>query len=144
MANLFSDEFTGIIYNKEKLLRGTIVASICQQVHTITIEDIDDSTNFDELLEHTFEASFLQNKTMFVFVDGLSKYISSLIESMLNCYGLLPNYIGGGAGSIFGEKPCIISEKVVERRWVFGCRYKKCTCRSWLGTCGWPVKSYRS
>ncbi len=87
------------------------MASICQQVHTITIEDIDDSTNFDELLEHTFEASFLQNKTMFVFVDGLSKYISSLIESMLNCYGLLPNYIGGGAGSIFGEKPCIISEK---------------------------------
>jgi hypothetical protein len=48
--------------------------------------------------------------TLFVFMDGLSQHISALIESMFNCWGLLPNYIGGGAGSLtFERKSCVFT-----------------------------------
>lgn len=48
---------------------------------------------------------------MFVFVDGHSRHVSRLIESISNCYELFPNYIGGDAGSLSGIKPCVISNR---------------------------------
>ncbi|MBC8490364.1 MAG: FIST C-terminal domain-containing protein [Bacteroidetes bacterium] len=51
-----------------------------------------------------------QTKTMFVLVDGFSKRISALVDSLFNVFGLEVNYIGGGAGSLsMKQKPCLFT-----------------------------------
>ena len=108
---VFGGIFPQILFNKEILEKGTIVAGISQPVSTAVIKGIGDiSIDLDAIIENTFEWQSLENKTIFVFVDGLSQYISVLIDSMFNCWGLLPNYIGGGAGSLsFERKPCVFT-----------------------------------
>ena len=106
---VFGGIFSNILYNKEKLEKGTIVAGIHQPVRTAVVSDL---SNISAAMECAFEWQSLQNKTMFVFMDGLSQNTSALIDSMFNCWGLLPNYIGGGAGSLTsGSKPCIFTEE---------------------------------
>jgi len=108
---VFGGIFPQILFNKEILEKGTIVAGISQPVSTAVIKGLGDiSIDLDAIIENTFEWQSLENKTIFVFVDGLSQYISVLIDSMFNCWGLLPNYIGGGAGSLsFERKPCVFT-----------------------------------
>ncbi len=108
---VFGGIFSRIIIDRAKLRKGTIVAGICRPLTTITIGNLGHCIDLDEQLGHAFQTQDLRNKTMFVFVDGLSSHISTLIESMLNCFGLIPNYIGGGAGSLSGRKPCVISRQ---------------------------------
>jgi len=108
---IFGGVFLKILFNKEKLRVGTIVAGISQPVSTAAIKNISNVIDLDAVLEKSFKGQSLQNKTVFIFVDGLSRRISGLIESVFNCYGLHPNYIGGGAGSLSGGKPCVISKK---------------------------------
>ncbi|MFC2092297.1 FIST N-terminal domain-containing protein [Bacteroidota bacterium] len=44
------------------------------------------------------------------FVDGFSKRISSLIDSLFNIFGLEFNYIGGGASSLdMQQNPCFFT-----------------------------------
>jgi hypothetical protein len=90
---VFGGVFSQILFNKERLEKGTVVAGICQPVSTTVIRDIGDiSVDLEEMA--TFEWQALQNKTMFVFVDGLSQHVSALMESIFDCCGLFPNYIG--------------------------------------------------
>ncbi len=49
---------------------------------------------------------------MFVFVDGLSTRIASLITDLFGVFGLDLNYVGGGAGSLsFVQKPCLFTNE---------------------------------
>jgi hypothetical protein len=105
---VFGGVFSQILFNKERLEKGTVVAGICQPVSTTVIRDIGDiSVDLEEMA--TFEWQALQNKTMFVFVDGLSQHVSALMESIFDCCGLFPNYIGGGAGILTERKPCVFT-----------------------------------
>lgn len=116
---VFGGVFSQILFNKERLEKGTAVAGIRQPVCTTVIRDIGEiSVDLEEMA--AFEWHTLQNKTMFVFVDGLSPHVSALIEGVFNCCGLLPNYIGGGAGSLTGRKPCVLTgEGLLEEAAVF-------------------------
>ena len=51
-------------------------------------------------------------KTVYVWIDGLSTQIASLVESLYQNWGLDNNYIGGGAGSLsFQQKPCLFTNE---------------------------------
>lgn len=108
---VFGGIFPQILFDKEIIKKGTIVVGIRKPVSTAVIKSIGDvSTDLDAIIERTFEQQSFENKTMFVFVDGLSQHVSALIESMFNFWGLLPNYIGGGAGSLtFERRPCVFT-----------------------------------
>ncbi len=111
---IFGGIFPQIMYGQEKLERGTIVAGLAFQVHVGSITQMGDGsgTDFDQRLLELFGDHELTGKTMFVFVDGLSRGISKLIDSLFNNLGLLPNYIGGGAGSLsFLQKPCLFTNQ---------------------------------
>ncbi len=107
---VFGGIFPEIIYYKEKLSKGTIFAGLTKEANIVEITNLSDlESDFESELEKKAE-KISESKTLFVFVDGLAKRISSLIEALFNTYGLGYNYIGGGGGSLsFIQKPCIFS-----------------------------------
>ena len=74
-----------------------------------------EGTEFEEVLEkETAFASGLRRMT-FVFVDGMSRRIAAFTEALFNTFGPALSYVGGGAGSLSGRKPCIFTpEGLVE------------------------------
>ncbi|HZJ76312.1 MAG TPA: FIST N-terminal domain-containing protein [Oscillospiraceae bacterium] len=107
---IFGGIFSKILFNREELSRGTIVVGFHQMFNTAVVKKINNGIDLDLLLEHTFEAQSLDDKTMFVFADGVSPHISKLIDGILNSFGLIPNFIGGGAGSLDKSGPCIFTK----------------------------------
>jgi hypothetical protein len=107
---VFGGIFPEIIYGQEKLSRGTILAGLpvtpnIQIIPHLSYMEQDYDDVLDDVLPDIGTA-----KTMFVVVDGLSKRISALIDSLFNIFGLELNYIGGGAGSLsFQQKPCLFT-----------------------------------
>ncbi len=132
---LFGGIFPAIIHDSEKLTKGTIIAGLSREPDVHVIPNISDTAvDFDRAIEDLMQESEKESKlladktdvgpdhrsleidrTMFVFVDGYSKRISSLIESLYSISGLGINYIGGGAGSIdpsaldMNTMPCLFT-----------------------------------
>ncbi len=97
---LFGGIFPGIIHDRDKMDRGTIIAGLSKRPDVHVMPDLSNpELDHDDLLEKLIPESD-NAKTMFVFVDGYAQRISSLIESLYTNFGLQFNYIGGGAGSI--------------------------------------------
>lgn len=109
---LFGGIFPEIIAGREKLARGTIIAGLPMAPKVQIIPKLSDITvDYDGIIDKKF-SNLDQTKTMFVVVDGLSKRISALIDSLFNIFGLEINYIGGGAGSLsFEQKPCLFTNQ---------------------------------
>ena len=104
--------FPEIIAGKEKLEKGTVVAGFSLEPNVQIIPDLSDtSVDYDEVLDEKIPE--IDNiKTMFVLVDGFSKRISTLVDSLFNIFGLEFNYIGGGTGSLSMEqKPCLFTSE---------------------------------
>jgi len=109
---LFGGIFPEIIYQNKKLSTGVIVAGLTDLPEVTIIPDLsDENADYETLIDERFIHTG-QINTMFIFVDGLSKRIASLIDAMFNIFGLEMNYIGGGAGSLsFKQKPCLFSNE---------------------------------
>lgn len=64
----------------------------------------------DEVIEEKIGMLEKEIKSMFVFVDRLSKNINDIILTLFENFSLSINYIGGGAGSLsFKQKPCLFT-----------------------------------
>ncbi len=111
-VSVFGGIFPQIIYGKENLQKGNIVVGFKNKLTPVVIENLSDKT---EQIEDEIEESFDLEEdisTMFVYVDGFSTTIATLIDELFNYFGLEHNYIGGGAGSLtFVQKPCIYTNK---------------------------------
>lgn len=109
---LFGGIFPAILFEDIKYEKGTVFAGLTKKpliqiIPNLSIQNEDYEKVIGENLSKTGK-----KKTMFVFVDGLSKRISSFIEALFNIFGLEMNYIGGGTGSLeFIQKPSIFSNK---------------------------------
>ncbi len=114
---LFGGIFPAIIYEGEKLDRGTIIVGLSKTPTVYNLPHLSDSTlDFDESIEKLIPST--ENaKTMFVFVDGYSQRVNALIDNLYNIFGMEISYIGGGAGSINPEaldmrnSPCLFSNE---------------------------------
>ena len=107
---VFGGIFPEIIFKNEKLSKGTIIAGIDKEPSIQIVPDLSNAEKDYEEIINTDIATQNHIKTLFVFVDGFSKRISSLTESLFNLFGLNFNYIGGGCGSLSMEqKPCLFT-----------------------------------
>jgi len=106
---LFGGVFPEIIHEKEKLSRGFIVAGLSDRADVQVIPRLSDiDADYESLIDDTRASA--DTKTMIVFVDGLARRISALVDSLFNVFGLEFNYVGGGAGSLsFEQKPCLFT-----------------------------------
>jgi len=110
---IFGGIFPQIVFNTENLSKGTIVAGLTYKVSPFVLENISQQGgSFDKLIEDSIQVQPREDETIFLFVDGMSRDISGLLDSTFNHFGLISNYIGGGAGSVhFKPMPCIITGK---------------------------------
>jgi len=109
---IFGGTFPGIIYQTNKYEDAVLVVGFPFESRSIILKNISKlETNVLEVLRGQIQIESLI-KTYFVFVDGLAKNISRLIDSLFSAYGLEFNYIGGGAGSLsLNQKPCIFTNE---------------------------------
>ncbi len=109
---LFGGIFPEIIHGKEKLEKGTIVAGMTKKPNVQIIPNLSDmAMEYNDVIDERIP-EIGDTRTMFVFVDGFSKRISALVDSMFNIFGLEFNYIGGGVGSMsMKQKPCLFTNE---------------------------------
>ncbi|RQD60697.1 MAG: histidine kinase [Desulfonatronovibrio sp. MSAO_Bac4] len=110
---VFGGIFPQIIGNGKNMEKGTIMAGLFNDINTLTIPELsNDQADMDQKVASALEGLDCLDKTIFVFVDGLSTRISALIDGLFDNIGLMSNYIGGGAGSLsFEQKPCIFTSR---------------------------------
>jgi hypothetical protein len=110
--SIFGGIFPQIIYGRKNFTKGNIIVGLEEDLQPVIIENLSSKS---EQIEDEIEQNFLLDKpidTMFVFVDGFSSTIATLIDELFNYFGLEHNYIGGGAGSLtFIQKPCIYTNR---------------------------------
>ncbi|MFX1276781.1 MAG: FIST signal transduction protein [Promethearchaeota archaeon] len=109
---IFGGIFPSIIYNSEVLENGTIISGLSSKPNIQLIPNLSsDTLDYDDVLEKAFpEVS--NGKTMVVIVDGMSKRVNTLLESLFIVFGLELKYFGGGAGSLdLIMKPCLFTNE---------------------------------
>ena len=110
---VFGGIFPQLTYANRPYERGTVLVGLTQPAEIAWIEGLsDDTTDFDDRVEECTAhwGNPESTSTMLVFVDGLARRISALIQGLYANFGLEDNFIGGGAGSLnFVPKPCIIT-----------------------------------
>jgi len=106
---LFGGVFPELLYGREQLRRGFIVAGLTDRAEVQVIPRLSDpGADYERLIDD--ERVRPDTRTMLVFVDGLARRVSALVEALFNVFGLQFNYIGGGAGSLsFERKPCLFT-----------------------------------
>ncbi len=106
---VFGGLFPQIIHGREHLERGSLVVGLPLPPRICIVENLSDpATDIDAGLAGLAEPG----STLCVFVDGLSRRIGATITALFENFGLQPNYIGGGAGSLsFVQKPCLITPR---------------------------------
>lgn len=108
---VFGGIFPQVISGHEQLETGCVIAGMAQEAEVQIIPGLsDESVDYERRLDE--ETLSIDPRTMFVFVDGFSKRIGTLIYDLFNVFGLEFNYIGGGAGSLsFEQKPCLFTNE---------------------------------
>lgn len=104
--------FPQIIYKNANYSLGSILIALDETLEVSVIENLSQSSlhTLDEMIEEKVGILDEEIKSMFVFVDGLSKNINGIILTLFENFGLSINYIGGGAGSLsFEQRPCLFT-----------------------------------
>ncbi|MGA2402822.1 MAG: FIST C-terminal domain-containing protein [Syntrophobacteraceae bacterium] len=107
---VFGGVFPALMYGKDLIRQGSLVAGLPKVLETLFIPDLSNSAiDYESFLEFKTPDP-LSALTMMVFVDGFARRIGAFIESLFNVFGLQMNYIGGGAGSLgMVPKPCLFT-----------------------------------
>ncbi|TVR65183.1 MAG: histidine kinase [Gemmatimonadales bacterium] len=112
---VFGGVFPQIIHHRQNLERGTLVVGLPVRPEVESIHGLSGpATTLGEQVEAVADgwgADLIDSHdTLIVFVDGLGRGISTLVESLFFCFGLERNLLGGGAGSLsFVQRPCVIT-----------------------------------
>ncbi len=111
---VFGGVFPQIIHERRNYEKGTLVIGLPQRPHLACVRGLSDpASDYDGQLEEYADAWMTgeeSHHTLVVFVDGLSKRISALVQALFFSFGLEQNFIGGGAGSLsFKQKPCVLT-----------------------------------
>lgn len=109
---VFGGIFPEIIADGQTLKQGSLVCSLPVAVQVHLIENLSDPDADYFFAVEALVAQIPTGSTLVTLVDGLSKRIAALLESLYEVFGSRHRYLGGGAGSLsFEQKPCLISNR---------------------------------
>ncbi|WP_198401093.1 FIST signal transduction protein [Thiomicrospira microaerophila] len=106
--------FPELVYQTHSYHQGCLIVGLPYAINVQVIQGLSDaSVNYADQIEAVFELD-IQAQTGIVFVDGLAKRISALVDGLFDVFGSTLNFIGGGAGSLsFVQKPCLLTNQGV-------------------------------
>lgn len=79
----------------------------------VVINEFDENKIIEEVTEGLKE-DIDENSTFLIFIDALVRDKNILFDCLYNYYGSIPNYLGGGAGTLkFEPSPCIVTNEGV-------------------------------
>jgi len=117
---VFGGIFPQIIYEQAHYERGFILVGL----HHVPVWQVIEGLSQPELQNIEMQVETVSDAwealdgeaTLLVLVDGLAQSIAKLIESLFFNFGLVHNFIGGGAGSLsFEQKPCVITPEGIKK-----------------------------
>ena len=104
--------FPSIVYKNKLYDEGTILLGLNTPFKTTCIHDISESKDYDDIIEQKLGILDEKIHTMFLFFDGISNHIDTIVQSLFNNYGLSINYFGGSSGiKDFLPEPVIFSNE---------------------------------
>ncbi len=104
--------FPAIVYKNRQYNQGSILLGLKNAFDVTVIHNISQQRDYDSVIEE--KVGILDNtiNTVFLFFDGISQNIDTIIQSIFNNYGLSVNYVGGSAaGKDFQKKPILFSNE---------------------------------
>ncbi len=104
--------FPAIVYQNRQYNQGTILLGLDKTFQVTTIHNISQERDYDNVIEEKMGTLDDESQTMFIFFDGISKNIDTIIQALFNNFGLSINYVGGSAaGRDFQKKPILFSKE---------------------------------
>lgn len=102
--------FPAIVYKNRQYNQGTILLGLNNAFKVTTLHNISQDKDYEKVIEEKIGSLADDINTMFLFFDGISQNIYSIIQALFNNYGLSINYVGGSAaGKAFHKKPILFS-----------------------------------
>jgi len=105
--------FPEVIMNGKRFSDSAILLGIQIPMSYVLIDDFEEDKIIEAITEK-IENDIDENSTVIILIDALIRNKSTLFDCLYNYYGSVPNYLGGGAGTLkFDSSPCIISNEGV-------------------------------
>lgn len=108
---VFGGIFPRIVLGLQTHAAGVLVIGLACHADVCIAEGLDEvKQSFEHNASHY--ATLRQCGTVMIWVDGLARHISALMESVFDVLGAQPCYIGGGVGSLsFSAGACLFSNR---------------------------------
>ncbi len=104
--------FPAIVYKNRQYDEGTILLGLNNTFTVTTIHNISHDRDYEDIIEKNMGPLHDDINTMFLFFDGVSQNIDTIIQAIFNNFGLSINYVGGSAaGKNFSKKPILFSNE---------------------------------
>lgn len=91
--------FPSIIYKNRQYNQGTILLGLDTPFEVTILRDTSQKKDYDKVIEQQTDLLKDDTKTMFLFFDGISRSVDSIVQALFNNFGLSINYVGGAAAS---------------------------------------------
>ncbi|MFK7978609.1 MAG: FIST signal transduction protein [Saprospiraceae bacterium] len=103
--------FPEVIRNGERRGDSAILLGLPFPMSYIVVQSFDEDVIVETIAEGLNE-DIDDTSSFLVFVDALTRNKTVLFDCLYNHYGSVPNYLGGGAGTLkFEPLPCVVSNK---------------------------------
>lgn len=105
--------FPEVIMDGKRSGDSAILLGLPLSMSCIVIDEFDENKIIEKVTEGLNE-DVDENSTFLIFIDALVRDKNILFDCLYNYYGSIPNYLGGGAGTLkFEPLPCVITNKGV-------------------------------
>ncbi len=103
--------FPEVIIDGQRSNDSAILLGLPYPMSYIVIDEFDERNILPKVTEG-LKDHFEENCTFFVFIDALIRNKTILFDTLYNYYGSIPNYLGGGAGTLkFEPTPCVVTNE---------------------------------
>ena len=105
--------FPEVIMDGKRYGDSAILLGLPFTMSYFIINEFDENNILKDVTEGLNE-NIDENSTFLIFIDALVRNKTILFDCLYNYYGSIPNYLGGGAGTLkFEPTPCIITNEGV-------------------------------
>lgn len=108
--------FPEVLFEGSRYCAGTLLVGLKTKMKGVVFTDFD-----HDMIQNTFDKEFSdidpEGKTIFIYVDAFALNKTNVTNTLYNSFGTLPNYVGGGTGSLNKvDMPNLFTNQGIEKR----------------------------